>query len=84
MSEGYRHNSGEAIGPYELEKPLGRGGFSEVWRARRTDRGTGAHPVALKVLLHSELVHDDLLDAIGNRLHEVPLSMSILWACALT
>jgi hypothetical protein len=25
-----------------------------------------------EVLLDSELVHDDLLDAIGNRLHEAP------------
>jgi len=41
--------AGHAVGPYTLEAPLGMGGMSTVWRARRSDgRFEGA--VAVKLL----------------------------------
>ncbi len=41
--------AGYAVGPYTLEAPLGMGGMSTVWRARRSDgRFEGA--VAVKLL----------------------------------
>jgi serine/threonine-protein kinase len=47
---GYTRAAGERVGPYTLEDPLGRGGFSEVWRAR----GAKGEVVALKLLIHPE------------------------------
>ena len=50
--EPFTRKEGETIGGYRLLAPLGRGGFSEVWRAARED-GSGAE-VALKILVHPE------------------------------
>jgi serine/threonine protein kinase len=48
--------AGERVGPYELLRPLGRGGMAEVWLARRDD-GAYEREVALK-LPHTHLPHD--------------------------
>lgn len=40
--------SGDRVGPYLLEVPLGEGGMGTVWRARRED-GLLQRPVALKL-----------------------------------
>ncbi len=56
----WRMQRGERVGRWTLVEPLGQGGFSEVWRARRTLQappGTGDPPVpdaALKVVVHPE------------------------------
>jgi serine/threonine-protein kinase len=41
--------AGTPLGPWRLERPLGRGGMAEVWEARRVD-GQYEQTVAVKVL----------------------------------
>jgi serine/threonine protein kinase len=67
MSEAI-HVTGETIGTWQLEKLLGRGGFSEVWLARSlppppdpTEPEADVRPttfVALKILVHEEFVRE--------------------------
>lgn len=45
---GFARTAGERLGAYVLEAPLGRGGFSEVWRASAPGGGS----VAVKVVVH--------------------------------
>ncbi len=42
------HAPGERVGPFELLRPLGRGGMGEVWHARQAD-GRVERTVALKL-----------------------------------
>src|SRR5207244_3461801 len=51
---GFTRVAGELFGSWRLVEPVGRGGFSEVWRARRDD--AAAADVAIKVILHPEHV----------------------------
>jgi serine/threonine protein kinase len=48
----WRRRAGERVGPWTLRAPLGRGGFSEVWRATAAD--DPAREVALKVVIDPE------------------------------
>ena len=50
----FKHKAGERIGKYLLEKPIGCGGFAEVWRA--VDSGTN-RSVALKIFF-DRVIHD--------------------------
>ncbi len=50
------HSEGERIGRFELVAPLGRGGFSEVWRARDASGLPLAPDVALKLLVNADHV----------------------------
>jgi serine/threonine-protein kinase len=50
--------AGELVGPWRLERPLGRGGMGEVWLATRAD-GAFDRQVALK-LPRAELLSDTL------------------------
>ncbi len=48
------HGAGEGVGPFELVRPLGRGGMGEVWLARQAD-GHVEREVALKLpALHQQ------------------------------
>lgn len=47
----------QRIGPYQLVRPLGRGGMAEVWMGRREMVGGASKTVAIK-LLASKLVND--------------------------
>jgi TolB-like protein len=49
---------GQAIGPYELLRPLGKGGMAQVWLARRAD-GAYEREVALKLPV-APYLRDDL------------------------
>jgi serine/threonine protein kinase len=62
--ESYTRRAGEKIGTFELTRPLGRGGFSEVWEAERN--GDPFDLVALKILIHPE--HATQLRAEANAL----------------
>ncbi len=53
VSNDFQFRSGDTIGVYRLDSPIGRGGMGEVWLAYRTDGAYGT-PVALK-LLHVHL-----------------------------
>jgi serine/threonine protein kinase len=53
VSEGYSRKAGDLVGPYTLLRPLGKGGFSEVWEGRREG---GVFDFAIKILIHPEHV----------------------------
>ncbi|HZV02823.1 MAG TPA: serine/threonine-protein kinase [Planctomycetota bacterium] len=64
-AEDFVHKAGDQIGPWTLQRPVGRGGFSEVWVAWRDNprlKFSISHgEVALKLLIHPE--HRDQLRA---------------------
>ncbi len=64
-AEGFLHKAGDRIGPWTLRRPVGRGGFSEVWVAHldnpRLERPIHTGEAALKLLIHPE--HRDQLRA---------------------
>jgi serine/threonine protein kinase len=53
QQEGHSFAAGQRVGPWELLRPLGKGGMAQVWLARRAD-GAYEREVALKlpVALH--------------------------------
>jgi serine/threonine protein kinase len=53
VTAAWRGRPGDRLGPWTLEEPLGQGGFSEVWRARRSPRDPA---FALKLVTHPEHV----------------------------
>lgn len=55
--------AGARVGPYQLQRRLGRGGMGEVWLATRAD-GSLERPVALK------LPHTELLSGVQRRRFE--------------
>ncbi len=68
---GWTRSEGERLGPWILEEPLGRGGFSEVWRVRRAKAGRGdergdERRYALKVVVHH--AHAEQLQAEASSL----------------
>lgn len=56
----YQRKAGDRIGKYVLEKPLGLGGFAEVWLATENQMG---RPVAIKIFLE-QVVRDEKLWAM--------------------
>ncbi len=55
---------GARVGPFVIERPLGRGGMSEVWEGRHAE---GTTRVAIKlVAISDEADHDDLREALRN------------------
>lgn len=55
---------GARVGPFVFERPLGRGGMSEVWEGRHV---TGTTRVAIKLVAPSEdASHDELEEALRN------------------
>ncbi len=57
-----------AVGPFELERPIGRGGMAEVWlgvhRAQQ-------HKVAVKILTGERAREDAFIRALRNEIHNV-------------
>jgi serine/threonine protein kinase len=60
------------IGPYKLERLLGRGGMGEVWQAIRDD-GTFSKTVAIKIML----IHRDSIRLVERFLQERQLLASL-------
>jgi eukaryotic-like serine/threonine-protein kinase len=58
------HSPGEAVGPYWLERELGRGGMGTVWLAERLDR-TLKRKVALK-LPHQGVAREQLAQRLAR------------------
>ena len=68
--------AGETLGSYELERPLGRGGMGEVWRARHALLG---RPIAIKVIKASALSDDPaMVDVLLKRFAREAQAMSRL------
>jgi serine/threonine protein kinase len=65
-------SSSVRIGPYKLERLLGRGGMGEVWQAIRDD-GTFSKTVAIKIML----IHRDNARLIERFLQERQLLASL-------
>jgi serine/threonine-protein kinase len=57
-----------ALGPFQLERPLGRGGSGEVWSAR--PRGDGRR-VAVKVMTAYRARDPDFVTAFRNEVRAV-------------
>ena len=46
--------AGQRLGPYELVRELGRGGFASVWLAKRAGKGGFEVSVAIKIARREE------------------------------
>lgn len=51
------------LGPFELDRPIGRGGMGEVWSGRHVEQDV---PVAIKVLTREGARHEAFADAFRN------------------
>ena len=51
------------LGPFELDRPIGRGGMGEVWSGRHVEQDI---PVAIKVLTREGARHEAFADAFRN------------------
>ncbi len=56
------------LGPFTLERPVGRGAMGEVWKARHRDSGI---PVAIKVMTAREARYDDKVKSFFNEVRAV-------------
>jgi serine/threonine protein kinase len=57
---------GRHVGPYRIEREIGRGGMGAVYEALRAD-GEFQHRVAIKLIRSGGVVRDDLREGILPR-----------------
>ncbi|MCB9673741.1 MAG: protein kinase [Alphaproteobacteria bacterium] len=56
------------LGPFSLERPIGKGAMGEVWKAQHRDTGT---PVAIKVMTAAEALVESKVKSFFNEIRAV-------------